>query len=391
MITEQEMSQKRYYLPEELTPEQAKKLRTRNVCAECGEWLSEWLDSDHRIYLACHRHDRNHHEGIAREHRLPDPKIRIAREEIMNQAVVERNQALAPYLGSTSLTEPEARKVLTTIWPGSDNASPAEFYKAMKLCVQYGLNPLMGHLFMVPYWNKEKKRYDHVCVRAITSNRLIASRKHKWTYLDDTPRIGSEEEIKKHYGSAADPENILYAVAKIKDLESGAEAAGWGEWPIWKLDKDSKRVRNEPKGTDKGNSMVNMACTHAERKSLDLLYPAEMPPSSIPVTDSPYYVEGQYKVVEQEETIEPPEDKTQESTEQQATEQPTKIDMVWLKQSLDTLQWTDVIAYLRDTYGVAGQRVSEIVAKLTPEQQAEFCQGVQRRLDNQAKQAGRVD
>lgn len=316
----------------------------------------------------------------------------------MNTDIIRRNQMLAPYLGSTSLTELEAHRVLTTIWPTAEGASPAEFYKAMKLCVQYGLNPLMGHLFLVPFWNTKKKSYDFTCIRAITSNRLIASRRHRWTYLDDTPRIGTDEEIKKHYGNQADVDNRLYGIAKIKDMDTGAEVNGWGEWPLTKL-VDGKTVPNQPKGIDKGNSMVNMVCIHAERNGLDKLYPAEMPPQDIPVVDEGEIEELQKRqpkikvTVENESSGEPPEDATGEATGEPAPElekevideSPSLIDLAWLRESLKALQdkklkkWSnrETIAHLNTITGSQATTVTAAVKALNKEQSEAFVKEIQ--------------
>ena len=57
------------------------------------------------------------------------------------------------------------------------------------------------------------------------------------------------------------------------------------------------------------------------------------------------------------------------------------IDMAWLKESLDTLQWTDVGKHLRKKYSVEGTKISEMVTNLSVEQTAEFVTEVQKRLD----------
>lgn len=201
----------------------------------------------------------------------------------------EQTRALQKYEGVTSLTKDQAREILNQMFPGAEKATPAEFFKAIKLCEQYGLNPLMKHMFMVPFWNRDEKRNDYACVFGIGANRLIASRKHHWSFLDDTPRISTEEEEKKHYRQL-DP-NKLRAIAKVRDVDTGAEVTAWGEWNKYKKDKNGELVPNEPKGVEKGNSMENMVCIRAERKALDMLYPADMPPAEIPVVDQNYQPE----------------------------------------------------------------------------------------------------
>jgi len=63
------------------------------------------------------------------------------------------------------------------------------------------------------------------------------------------------------------------------------------------------------------------------------------------------------------------------------TEKEPKVDMDWLKESLQELEWADVGKYLRETYGVSGTSVSQMVARLPHEQLEEFVSEVQKRLD----------
>jgi len=58
------------------------------------------------------------------------------------------------------------------------------------------------------------------------------------------------------------------------------------------------------------------------------------------------------------------------------------IDMNWLKESLETLNWADVSKWLRDKYKKAhGATIKAMVESLTREQQGEFCVEVKRRLE----------
>lgn len=232
-----------------------KKLLKYNVCAECGGQLEACLDLPrHQPYLRCKsNHD---HDGIAREASQYQQKgmealtIKARRDIMEKEFSKEKTTALAKYQGVTSLTKIQAKEVLATLWPGAEKASPAEYFKAMMLCTQYGLNPLMKHLFLIPFWNSDKKIYEHVCVQGITANRLIASRKHHWTFLDDTPRVGSEAEETRHYGEV-NPD-ILHIIVKMRDIDTGAEVTAWGEWAKRKINKQGQKVPNQPKGVEKG-------------------------------------------------------------------------------------------------------------------------------------------
>jgi len=317
-----------FYPPVTMGHVKLEQKRKSNACAVCGGWLNIFLDNDPasphygQAFIACNDWSRTRHEGIQRaasryQQRGMETLTIEARRDILNKEFGEnKTTALEKYQGVTSLAKPEAREILLTLWPNADKASPAEFYKAMLLCTQYGLNPLMRHLFLIPFYNTEKKRYEHVCVQGITSNRLIASRKHTWTFLDDTPRIGSEAEEIKHYGKV-NPD-ILRVIVKMRDIDTGAEVTAWGEWPMWKTDKQGKRVPNEPKGVDKGNSMMNMGCIHAERKGLDMLYPADMPPSDIPVADE-HFIDAESRVLPDE--VSPPDAEIEEVGQEPPDEQ----------------------------------------------------------------------
>jgi len=59
----------------------------------------------------------------------------------------------------------------------------------------------------------------------------------------------------------------------------------------------------------------------------------------------------------------------------------SKIDMGWLKESLETLNWADAGKYLRERYNASGTSVKQLVESLSPEQQEEFVAEVQERLD----------
>ncbi len=113
---------------------------------------------------------------------------------IMQEGLEREHTALQKYAGVTSLTQEEAKEIINTMWPDADKASHAEVFKAMKICQDYGLNPLMRHIYLIPFDGK------YVTVMGIGANRLIASRRHIYSYIDDTPRIMSEAEQVKFFG-----------------------------------------------------------------------------------------------------------------------------------------------------------------------------------------------
>lgn len=194
--------------------------------------------------------------------------------------------ALRKYEGVTTLTVAQAQEILTKLWPGAEEASPMEVYKAKMVCVQYRLNPLLKHLFLIPFDKKDREgnvvSTTYSMVMGIGAKRLIASRVHSYSYLDDTPRVMSEAEEVKIFGSV-DP-NRVRCITKLKDLTTGATAQGYGEWK--KLNSYNKP--NNPKGLDKGNSQVHQASIRSESDGLGRLYPVDMPGADIPVIDEAF-------------------------------------------------------------------------------------------------------
>jgi len=57
------------------------------------------------------------------------------------------------------------------------------------------------------------------------------------------------------------------------------------------------------------------------------------------------------------------------------------IDMEWLRESLETLNWADVGKWLREKYKATGPTVKAMVESLSREQQEEFVKEAQRRLE----------
>lgn len=283
----------RYYVPQGASQAERDKLRKRHVCAECSEWLSMWLDTEGRIYLACHEHQRTKHEGIAKPYENREYNIATRKEFMTTELGEQKTQALAKYSTQTSLSKQDADTIIDTIWPEARAVSPAEVYKAVTIATQYGLNPLMKHLYLIPFNTKVGDTWERrfVTVLGIGANRLIASRRHSYSYIDDSPRLMSEEEQAKIFGEI-DSKN-LRAITILKDMKTGASARGYGSWP-----KDT-----EPKGTDKGNSKANMAFIRSERQALDRLFPADLP-HDVEVVDERYEVTARVEP----ETIPPPGD-----------------------------------------------------------------------------------
>lgn len=265
------------YEDENHTKEDLEKLRRTNRCRDCGSPLNVYLDTKlGKAFLACWDWHRTYHDGgyerqaVHREFNIP------TRREMMNHKFgTEKTKALEKYSAPGGvITKPIATQIVETLW---GDAPAIEKAKAIMICHQYNLNPLVKHLHMVGYRRRDSngnfikdKNGEYVLdwsiMQGIGATRLIAHRKHNFTYLDLTPRRATQEEIDKILGDTADPKQI-YGFTNIRDLETGAESFGLRGY----------LAAEKVKGADKGNSPLNMACIRSERLAIDRLYPGEMP------------------------------------------------------------------------------------------------------------------
>jgi hypothetical protein len=295
-----------------------KKLRLTQVCAECGGELEAFYSLEKRLpYLQCKADPQ--HQGIAKVQRGGEYNILSRRDFMEQKHGSEKALALRRFDAVATLDRKSAREILTILWPKAENASPAEFAKALGLCVDYGLDPRLNELFLIPFKKRDKETgkvvgTSYETVRGIRATRKVALRRHHYSYIDFTPRLMTKEEEERVY-SKANPDRIRY-ITKLKDMDTGAEAPGYGEWPKTKT-VGGKQVTNNPKGMDKGNSMENMASIRSERNALERAYPADMPPSRIPVVDE-QFIEGEYHEITDTET------ETEEESETETETTPSK-------------------------------------------------------------------
>lgn len=216
----------------------------------------------------------------------------------------EKTKALEKYVGVVSLTKWQAREILQAVYP---DAPEAEMARAVLLCASYQLNPLMKHVFLIPF-NKGTPKETWATVIGIKAKRLMASRRDSYSYVDNTPRVMTEEEQKTIFGMVY--ADRLCVMTKVRDPGTGAEAVGYGFW----LHKDTIY------GTDKGNSAFNMASIRSESQALDRLRPGEMPvgvevmPEDIAeAAGKEPFIEGEAKVVE-EQPLEPEQPEPEKAT-----------------------------------------------------------------------------
>lgn len=182
----------------------------------------------------------------------------------------EQQRAFAPYHAIRAFTQQQATAVLRTIWP---KAPDVEILKAAILCKDYGLHPLMKHVYLVPFKSKKTQEVTWATLVGIAATRLISSRRGPVSYIDGPRLMGNKEQV-RIFGEVDD--SRLWAITIVQD-EAGNRAIGYGNWPRGE----------EPYGTDKGNTKANMAFIRSERNALDRLRPGEMP-SGLDVVDPSY-------------------------------------------------------------------------------------------------------
>lgn len=254
-----------------------------NRCAECSARLEVFLDwKEHLTFLACANWNRTHHEGIERKPSRYEMEglasLNIpTRREIMNQAYGEaKANALEKYQGGGLLTYSGAMEILKLVYP---NCPEQEITRTAMLCRDFGLHPLMKEVYLIPFKNKKTGKDDWATVIGITANRKIASaKKGAFSFLDDTPRAATKEEVDRQYGpNSHEARANIISICRLRG-EKENTANGFGLYP-----KDK-----EPYGTDKGNTPRNMANIRAERQALDRLPGEAMPLKSFDVIDEVY-------------------------------------------------------------------------------------------------------
>jgi len=202
----------------------------------------------------------------------------------------EKSTALAKLPMRGALTQPQAEHILSLVYP---NVPKDEVIRCAILCRDFGLHPLMKEVYILGFQNRKTGKTDYSTVIGITANRkMAADKKGAFSFLDDTPRAASKEEIVKQYGQNSEEErDNLISFTKLKG-EKGNEATGFGLWP----------KGEEPYGTNKGNTKRNMANIRSERQALDRLPGEVLPLRDVEVIDAAYAEvpdigEAGYKVV----------------------------------------------------------------------------------------------
>lgn len=315
----------------------------------------------------------------------------------MSEQEVSTSQALVakglPLSGI--INRQQATAILNTIWKG---APELEVYKAAMLCQDYGLHPLMKHVYLIKYDRYKKQKdgsklkvgEDWATVLGIGATRLITARQGTFSYVDDTPRIMSEAEQIKIFGKV-DTANIV-AITKLR-TKDGLEASGYGKYP---------KAGGYLIGEDKGNSRENLAFIRSERNAFGRLFPDAALPKDVDVVDEQYMETPSGKVavatgeivegeIVEEEQPEPPSEPPEQVLHPE--EVVTKVDVLndtvtQLKADLKTLAgkeltaWasTNVLSYLNTCSGKEHKKISEAFNDLSDNQKQEFLTKVKETL-----------
>jgi hypothetical protein len=240
---------------------QVERIAGEYVCAECGGGLTTpWSPILHKTILVCGK-DRSH-----TGYRKPDEgldrliQMKAGEEEIKNYLIGKECRMKTNTLLPVVQTEEQAARLVRRCWPG---APDADVTRAAIVCFKYNLDPLMKHIYLLPF--KTATGYKWELVMGIRASRIITHRHTPFTYADG-PRAMNEEEQKKIIGKV-DESTRFWAICYLKDIKTGQSVPGYGF-----IDRASPIH-----GTDKGNSFENMAFIRAERNALDRLAPEVLP------------------------------------------------------------------------------------------------------------------
>ena len=197
---------------------------------------------------------------------IPGQVVRCVNDPMHSGALKEERShpmandaALIQYQGSLSLSREGAEFVLTTIWP---DAPKADVLKAALLCRDYGLNPLMKHVYLIKYEDRRGGGpATWAIVLGIGAKRLIArGRRNERLYsYADGPRMMNAEEQERIFGEVSKADWVAITVIECK----GQKFPGYGRWP----------KATAVKGGDKGNTPQNMAMIRSESAALQKLNP----------------------------------------------------------------------------------------------------------------------
>lgn len=318
------------------------------------------------------------------------------RKQLEQQVGEERASKLMKYQGRITLTKEEVEDIITTIWPRAIKEAPSVVKRAILICLQYRLNPLMKQLHLLPFKNKEESRkqgrdvYDWAIARGIQADRLLARRQGPFSYIDNTPRRMTDDEQKQIFGKVE--KDVFHAIVKLRDPSTNAESTGYGHLSL----------KAEVYGQEKGNTLENMAFIHAERQALDRLHPgdmpedvmvvderfllsfervAQLPASKTIVIDTPKVEKTTVSEPVVTESV-PPKSEPEVKLEPIEEPPPLGLDMDWLKETLKQIKWNEETtkSWLGVNLKVNNTgTLEEVIRRMDKEQLARFTKEIQNR------------
>lgn len=199
-----------------------------------------------------------------------------------------------------SLSDRQVLTLAEVVWPDAPDEARR---RAAMICQQYGLNPMLNQIALIKFKTKEGDKWEPVL--AIEATRIIAQHAMHNTrpnYLDDTPRIMTDEEQRLHNGEV--DEVNWWALTKVAD-HAGSTAIGVGSWAKKPYKDENGYMQGEVYGANKGNTAQNMAKIRSERQALKRLCPAELP-MDIQVIDAEFIELAVPQAVRQQAKALPP-------------------------------------------------------------------------------------
>lgn len=377
------------FTTDEITIEKMQAMEFTHHCS-CGGNLSvAWGGSlgVQGYILRCvndpqHRDFQRDYELSMAETQVPGWVLSKKRRKQLEQQVGKDSNKLMRYVGRTKLSKDDVYDIFKTIWPRAIVEAPDVVKRAVLICLQYNLNPLMKQLHLLPFKNKKesakqgKEVVDWAIARGIQSDRLLARRQGPFSYIDNTPRRMTAAEKTTIFG---EDDGNLWAIVKLRDPSTGAETVGYGFWP----------KGAEVYGADKGNTPLGMASIRAERVALDRLHPGELP-EDVAVIDEQFFTsngktlpEAAVKgIIDQA----PPGDTGKTEKESPSGVDPPLVieglDRDWFKETTTAIKWSDET--IKSWVGVNLKAdntgtVDQVLSRLDKEQLGRLCNEINTR------------
>lgn len=377
----------------------AHKYADNHRCGDCNSsltvaWVGAWGINEYVIRCGENiDHDSIIEVDLTAYYQELHSKFGRRNKKLAQQIGTSKEIALRKYEYLPRLNKEEAKEVITTLWP---NASPQTIQKAIMICVQYRLNPLLKQVYILSFkkWKDGKVigTTEEVVLGIGATRQITAQTAGKYSFVGGTPRVMTKTEQETTFGQY-DPDN-LWVYTLLRDGQ-GNEFPGYGFWP-----RDT-----EVKGADKGNSVFNMASIRSERNAANKMAPGALP-SDVAVMDEQYLDKPAPNKVTIERTVDTQtgeiiEGESQEVTEEgqnadfeqlnsnggHSTEPEVKynIDLEWLNESLKKLvfekSFPSWVKSKVPRIEIKNKTVSEIAAQFTTDEATLVVAGLRERAE----------